>query len=66
MGIVEFLAGTPVQPSQTLTFGYDLTFIGSATFEQELTYVAVPLPLAAMAGFAMLGGLAIVRKRRMA
>lgn len=62
MGTVTYSAGTPLAPGQTLAFGYQLSFVGSVQFTQEMIPVPEPATLALLA----VGGLMIWRGRRAA
>jgi hypothetical protein len=44
VGDIHYYAGVPVAPLGDLSFGYRMTFIGSASFEEDLTPSSVPEP----------------------
>jgi len=44
VGEIDYYAGVPVAPLGDLSFGYRMTFIGSASFEEDLTPSSVPEP----------------------
>jgi hypothetical protein len=60
-GILHFTAGTPVvNNGSSLDFSYQMSFLGSIQFEEEM----VPLPEPATLSLLALGALALVRRRR--
>jgi hypothetical protein len=62
IGYIDYVSGTPVNPGATLSFGYRMTFVGSAAFSEALT-PSVPEPSTlALVIFGMIG-LIVVRRR---
>lgn len=64
-GQIDYLGGTPVLNGQILSFSYQITFGGSASFSQELIPVPEPGSLSLLLGGGLLlAGLMFIRQRR--
>lgn len=59
-GTVDYFAGTDVQIGGMLVFGYAISFAGGISYEQEM----YPTPEPATISLLVLGGLAMLRRRR--
>ena len=64
IGYVDYYSGDPVPNLGTLDFSYKMTFIGSASYAEELTPTSVPEP--ATITFVMCGlvGLFVIQRRK--
>jgi len=60
IGTIDYFAGTPVLVGESFDFGYSLSFLGSAQYCLEM----VPTPEPATMGLLLIGGLAVLRRRR--
>jgi hypothetical protein len=64
-GQIDYLGGTPVLDGQILSFSYQITFSGTASFSQELIPVPEPGPLSlVLGGGLLLAGCMFARQRR--
>jgi hypothetical protein len=63
IGYIDYYAGTPVLVSGTLDFNYSMTFIGGASFQEELTPSLVPEPGTFTLAVCGLTGLLVMRRR---
>jgi hypothetical protein len=63
IGSIQYSAGVPVQVGASLNFNYAVTFIGSASFAEELTPTPVPEPGTFALAACGLAGLLVMRRR---
>jgi hypothetical protein len=63
IGYIDYYAGTPVLALGTLDFNYSMTFIGSTSFQEELTPSPVPEPGTFALMVCGLTGLLVMRRR---
>jgi hypothetical protein len=61
IGYIDYFAGTPVPNLGVINFSYRLTFLGSASFQEELTPTPEPGTLVLLVGGLI--GLLVVRRR---
>lgn len=64
-GQIDYVGGTPVTAGQILSFSYQITFGGAASFSQELVPVPEPGSFSLLLGGGfVLAGLMFIRQRR--
>jgi hypothetical protein len=63
IGYIDYFAGTPVLAGGTLDFNYSMTFIGGASFQEELMPSPVPEPGTFALMVCGLTGLLVMRRR---
>ncbi len=62
IGYIDYYAGTPVPNGGTLDFSFSLTFVGGASFQEDLVPSPVPEPATAGCFLLGLGALACCRR----